>query len=110
MSLYFNQPLPLITQYKFPKVSFTSKTFCTALDILQEVLLGRAVGIMIPMITLVALVALNPLVDMLELGGCLAALALGVIVKELVSYYLLCLISLKSSVSIVNCLLTATCG
>lgn len=68
MYLYFNQPLPLITQYKFPKVSFTSKTFCTALDILQEVLLGRAVGIMIPMITLVALVALNPLVDILQLA------------------------------------------
>ena len=68
MSLYFNQPLPLITQYKFPKVSFTSKTFCTALDILQEVLLGRAVGIMIPLNTLVALVALNPLVELLQLS------------------------------------------
>ena len=80
--------------------------------------MGRAVGIMIPMITLVALVALNPLVDILQLalvdilklGGCPPALAMGVRVEILVSYYLLCLISLNSCVSIVNCFLTPTCG
>ena len=81
---------------------FFNDKFCTALNLMQEVLRDRPLG------TMVLLVALKPLVDILKIIRP-AALVMGVLLEIIVSIYRLHLTSIKVSVSI-DKFLSATCS